>query len=59
MLTGEVRLYEQKLITDRVAWTMEGVLEVENEIRGQYTFLKAIQSEVKIGILPPELPGRL
>jgi osmotically-inducible protein OsmY len=33
VLTGEVRLYEQKLITDRVAWKMEGVLEVENEIR--------------------------
>jgi osmotically-inducible protein OsmY len=33
ILTGEVRLYEQKLITDRMAWTTMGVLEVENEIR--------------------------
>jgi osmotically-inducible protein OsmY len=32
VLTGEVRLYEQKLITDRMAWTTLGVLEVENEI---------------------------
>ena len=33
VLTGQVRLYEQKLISDRVAWTTPGVVEVDNEIR--------------------------
>lgn len=33
ILTGEVRLYEQKLISERIAWTTLGVFEVDNEIR--------------------------
>ena len=33
VLTVEVRLYEQKLIADRIAWTTTGVFEVDNEIR--------------------------
>jgi osmotically-inducible protein OsmY len=33
VLTGEVRLYEQKLVSDRIAWTTLGVFEVDNEIR--------------------------
>lgn len=33
ILTGEVRLYEQKLIAGRIAWTMLGVFEVGNKIR--------------------------
>jgi hypothetical protein len=33
VLTGQVRLYEQKLISDRIAWTTPGVFEVDNEIR--------------------------
>ena len=33
VLTGEVRLYEQRLIADRIAWTTPGVFEVDNEIR--------------------------
>ena len=33
VLTGEVRLYEQKLISERIAWTTTGVFEVDNEIR--------------------------
>ena len=33
VLTGQVRLYEQKLISDRLAWTTPGVFEVDNEIR--------------------------
>ena len=33
VLTGEVRLYEQKLVSDRMAWTTPGVFEVDNEIR--------------------------
>jgi len=33
VLTGEVRFYEQKLISDRIAWTTPGVFEVDNEIR--------------------------
>jgi len=33
VLTGQVRLYEQKLISDRFAWTTQGVFEVDNEIR--------------------------
>ena len=33
VLTGQVRLYEQKLISDRIAWTTLGVFEVDNEIR--------------------------
>jgi osmotically-inducible protein OsmY len=32
-LTGEVRLYEQKLVAERIAWTTPGVFEVDNEIR--------------------------
>lgn len=33
VLTGQVRLYEQKLIGGRIAWTIPGVVEVDNEIR--------------------------
>jgi len=33
ILTGEVRLYEQKLISERLAWTTPGVFEVDNEIQ--------------------------
>jgi len=33
VLTGQVRLYEQKLVSDRIAWTTPGVFEVDNEIR--------------------------
>ncbi|MEW8691408.1 MAG: BON domain-containing protein [Candidatus Thiodiazotropha endolucinida] len=33
VLTGQVWLYEQKLISDRIAWTTPGVFEVDNEIR--------------------------
>jgi osmotically-inducible protein OsmY len=33
VLIGQVRLYEQKLISDRIAWTTSGVVEVDNEIR--------------------------
>ena len=33
VLAGQVRLYEQKLISDRIAWTTPGVFEVDNEIR--------------------------
>ena len=33
VLIGEVKLLEQKLVTDRVAWTTPGVYEVENEIK--------------------------
>jgi len=33
VLTGQVRLYEQKLISGRIAWTTLGVVEVDNEIR--------------------------
>ncbi len=33
VLAGEVRLYEQKLISERIAWTTTGVFEVDNEIR--------------------------
>ena len=33
VLTGQVRLYEQKLVRDRIAWTNSGVFEVDNEIR--------------------------
>jgi osmotically-inducible protein OsmY len=33
VLTGTSRLYEQKLISERIAWTVPGVSEVENEIR--------------------------
>ena len=33
VLTGQVRLYEQKLISDRFAWTTLGVFEVDSEIR--------------------------
>ena len=33
VLTGRVRLYEQKLVSDRIAWTTPGVFEVDNEIR--------------------------
>ena len=32
VLTGEVKLLEQKLVTGRIAWTTPGVYEVENEI---------------------------
>lgn len=33
VLTGQVRFYEQKLISGRIAWTTPGVFEVDNEIR--------------------------
>ena len=33
ILTGEVRLYEQKLVSERIAWTTTGVYEVDNEVR--------------------------
>ena len=33
VLTGEVRLYEHKLVSERIAWTTTGVFEVDNEIR--------------------------
>ena len=33
VLTGEVWLYEQILLADRIAWTTPGVFEVDNEIR--------------------------
>ena len=33
VLTGEVRLFEQRLIAERIAWTTLGVFEVDNEIR--------------------------
>jgi len=33
ILTGEVWFYEQKLISERIAWTTLGVFEVDNEIR--------------------------
>ena len=33
VLAGQVRLYEQKLVSDRIAWTTPGVFEVDNEIR--------------------------
>ena len=33
VVTGDVRLYEQKLILERIAWTTPGVFEVDNEIR--------------------------
>jgi osmotically-inducible protein OsmY len=32
VLTGKVKLLQQKLVADRVAWTTSGVYEVENEI---------------------------
>lgn len=33
ILTGQVRIYEQKLVGERIAWTTTGVFEVDNEIR--------------------------
>ena len=33
VLTGEVRFYEQKLISERVAWTTPGIYEVDHEIQ--------------------------
>ena len=33
VLTGTTRLYEQKLISERIAWTTPGVTEVDNEIK--------------------------
>ena len=33
VLTGTTRLYEQKLISERIAWTASGVTEVDNEIK--------------------------
>jgi len=33
VLTGQVRFYEQKLISDRIAWTTPGVREVDNELQ--------------------------
>ncbi len=32
VLAGQVRLYKQKMIGDRIAWTTPGVFEVDNEI---------------------------
>jgi osmotically-inducible protein OsmY len=33
VLSGTGRLYEQKLISERIAWTTPGVSEVDNEIK--------------------------
>jgi osmotically-inducible protein OsmY len=33
VLSGTTRLYEQRLISERIAWTVPGVSEVDNEIR--------------------------
>ena len=33
VLSGDVRLYEQKLVSERVAWTTPGVVEVDNELQ--------------------------
>ena len=33
VLTGEVWVYEQKLTSERIAWTTRGAFEVDNEIR--------------------------
>lgn len=33
VLTGTTRLYEQKLISEGIAWTVPGVTEVDNEIK--------------------------
>lgn len=33
VLAGEVRLYEQKLVSERIAWTTPSVFEVDNEIQ--------------------------
>ena len=33
VLSGVVRLFEQKLVSERIAWTTLGVFEVDNEIR--------------------------
>ena len=33
VLTGEVRLYEQKMSLERIAWTTPEVFEVDNEIQ--------------------------
>lgn len=33
VLTGQVRLYEQKLVSERIAWTTPDVFDVHNEIR--------------------------
>jgi osmotically-inducible protein OsmY len=33
VLIGEVRLYEQKLISERIAWTTPDVDEVDNEVQ--------------------------
>jgi len=33
VLSGNVRLLEQKLITERIAWTTMGVFEVDNEMQ--------------------------
>ena len=32
ILVGDVRIYEQKLVSERIAWTTPGVYEVDNEI---------------------------
>ena len=33
VLSGVVRLFEQRLVSERLAWTTLGVFEVDNEIR--------------------------
>ncbi len=33
VLTGQVRLYEQKLVASRIAWSAQDVFEINNEIR--------------------------
>ncbi len=33
VLVGQVTLYEQKLVADRIAWTTRGVHEMDNEIQ--------------------------
>ena len=34
VLYGTVRLYSQKMLYERIAWRTEGVVEVDNELRG-------------------------
>lgn len=33
VLMGDVRLYEEKLVASRIAWSTSGVFEIDNEIR--------------------------
>ena len=50
VLTGQVQLFEQKLVAGRLAWTTGGVYEVENEIQVVPTVSlsdKDIESEIR------------